>query len=165
MPRFRDSKTDPYRNFNFRIFLGNTREPVAACKKMSKLSAAIDVVKFRSGNSPSSVTELMPGRLNYDPITLEAGLTNDKTFQDWATALMKNERQGARPTDPDFRRNVGIKLYDLDNQTPVREYTLIQAWVSKYTAVSDLAGDANDILIESIEIQHEGFIREDHNEV
>ncbi len=52
-------------------------------------------------------------------------------------------------------------MLDIDNKTVVRKYTLFNAWCSKYTAMSDLAGDANDVIIESIQIEHEGFVRED----
>jgi len=164
MPRFADSqKRDPYRNFNFRILIDN--HVVAACKKMSKLSASVDVVKFRSGNSISSVTEVMPGRVSYDPVTLESGLTNDKTFETWATALMRCEatRGGERAVDPSFRKDIQIQVLDLDGKTIVRKYTLHRAWCSKYTALSDLAGDANEVVIESIQIEHEGFTRDDTN--
>ncbi|WP_437942639.1 phage tail protein [Sorangium sp. So ce341] len=165
MPRFADTtKRDPYRNFNFKILIDN--QVVAACKKMSKLSASVDVVKFRSGNSSSAVTELMPGRVSYDPVTLEAGLTNDKTFETWATMLMRNEATpGDRVTDPNFRKDIQIQVLDLDNKTVVRKYTLYRAWCSKFTAVSDLVGDANEVIIESIQIEHEGFKREDTNAV
>lgn len=160
-PRFADStKRDPYRNFNFQISIAGV--VVAACKKMSKLAASVDVVKFRAGNTKWATTELSPGRVSYEPVTLESGLTQDKSFQDWATALMRNERTtpGDRKLEPFFRKDVTIEVYDIDHVTVVRKYTLIQAWVSKYTAISDLVGDANDVIIESIQIEHEGFITE-----
>jgi phage tail-like protein len=163
MPRFKEAtKNDPYRNFNFKIYIDN--QVVAACKKMSKLSAAVDVVKFRAGNSTTPVSELLPGRVSYDPVTLEAGLTNDKTFQEWATSLMRNEKTtGERKNEPFFRKDIKIEVLDLDNKSVVRKYTLFNAWCSKYTALSDLVGDANDVIIEMLEIQYEGFLRDDNN--
>lgn len=159
--RFQEAnKRDPFRNFNFRIFLNGVE--VAACKKMSKLSTAVDVVKFRAGNSKSPVSEMLPGRVTYDPVTLEAGLTNNKQFQDWATALMRNEMTpGDRQVEPGYRKDVQIWVLDIDNKTVVRKYTLLHAWCSKYTALSDLVGDANEVIIESIQIEHEGFFRQD----
>lgn len=161
MPRFNDAtKRDPYRNFNFKIIIDGT--VVAACKKMSKLAASVDVVKFRAGSSTAATTELMPGRVSYEPVTLENGLTNDRTFETWATALMRNEASvGDRAAEPFYRKEIGIQVLDIDNKTIVRKYRLINAWCSKYTALSDLAGDANEVIIESIQIEHEGFIRED----
>jgi phage tail-like protein len=161
MPRFAETtRRDPFRNFNFRITLGGTAE-VAACRKISGLTGAVDVVKFRAGSDLSSVEELSPGRAHYEPVTLEAGLTNDITFIQWATQLIRNANSlGTRAVEPNFRREVTIIVYDLDANTPVKQYTLHNAWVSKYTAQSELAASANDVLIETIEIQHEGFTQE-----
>jgi phage tail-like protein len=162
MPRYSDmTKRDPYRNFNFRIIMDG--QPVAACKKMSKLAGTVDVVKFRAGDSPYAVAELSPGRLSYEPVTLEGGLTQDKTFQTWATALMVNEAMGGavRVLEPYFRKEIMIQVFDIDHVTVVRQYVLHQAWCSRYTAMSDLIADANDMLIESIQIEHEGFNRID----
>lgn len=160
MPRYTDvTKRDPYRNFNFQITIAGV--VVAACKKMSKLAASVDVVKFRAGNTAWATTELSPGRVSYEPVTLESGLTQDKTFHAWATALMRNERAPTdRQPEPFFRKDVTIEVYDIDHITVVRKFTLINAWVSKYTAISDLVGDANDVLIESIQIENEGFVSE-----
>jgi phage tail-like protein len=164
MPRFSTedvTKNDPFRNFNFRILFDG--KEVAACKKMSKLSASVDVVKFRAGNAQSPASELMPGRVTFDPVTFEAGLTNDKSFEEWATQLIAHEHvaggTAVAKRSTTFRRTVTVRVLDIDNQTIVREYTLFNAWVSKYQALSDLVGDANDVLIESIEVQMEGFTR------
>lgn len=152
------NKRDPYRNFNFRIKLGGIE--VAACRKMSGLTGSVDVVKFRAGSNLHSNEELSPGRVHYEPVTLESGLTSSPEFQDWALQLIRHETTpGSRSTEPDFRREVQILVYDIDNNrnAPVKEFWLYKAWVSKYTAMSELAAEANEVLIETIEIQHEGF--------
>jgi phage tail-like protein len=154
------SRRDPFRNFNFRILLGGTE--VAACRKVSGLTGSVDVVKFRAGSNRSGVEELSPGRVHFEPVTLEAGLTNDRAFVDWATMLLQHESSnGKRAVEDQFRREVTIMVYDLDgatsSSTPVKQFVLHQAWVSKFTAMSELAASANDVLIETIEIQHEGF--------
>jgi phage tail-like protein len=157
MPRFTDpKKRDPFRNFNFRIVIGG--KEVAACHKMSKLMASVEAVKFRAGNDKSSVNEMLPGRVSYDPVTLEAGVTNDATFHLWATTLMRHRWDTVpRALEPNFRQDVEIRVYDIDNKTAVKFFLLHYAWVSKYTAMSDLSGEANEVIIESIELQHEGF--------
>jgi phage tail-like protein len=167
MPRFVQplGKRDPFRNFNFHILLGATAtEPVAACRKMSGLTGNVDVVKFRAGTNVASNDELSPGRTHYEPVTLEAGLTNDESFQQWALQLIRHDqlqidRPDAPPrvADPDFRREVMIKVFDIDVQLVVKRFILHRAWVSKFTAMSELAAEANEVLIETIEIQHEGF--------
>jgi phage tail-like protein len=161
--RFVDTrKRDPYRNFNFRIVMGGVE--VAACRKVSGLTGSVEVVKFRAGNNLTSIDELSPGRAHYEPITLEAGLTTDKAFEDWALTLLRNELTGGlRAQEPDFRREVELFVYDIENDQsrPVKKYTLHNAWVSKFTTMSELAAEANEVLIETIELQHEGFHRLD----
>jgi phage tail-like protein len=161
MARFVDpKKRDPYRNFNFRIVMGGIE--VAACRKMSGLTGTVDVVKFRAGTNRASNEELSPGRTHYEPVTLEAGLTTDVEFEKWALQLIRHDQSDkdvARVSDPDFRREVEIFVYDIDNQRPVKKFVLHRAWVSKYTAMSELAAEANEVMIETIEIQHEGFQR------
>ncbi len=160
MARFVDpKKRDPFRNFNFRIVMGGIE--VAACRKMSAITGSVDVVKFRAGNNTASNEELSPGRTHFEPITLESGLTTDPEFERWALQLIRHDQtvDPPRVSDPDFRREVEIFVYDIDNNKPVKKFVLHRAWVSKYTAMSELAAEANEVLIETIEIQHEGFQR------
>ena len=154
-------KRDPDRNVIFRILLGGVE--VAACRKVSGLTASVEVVKFRAGNSMSTSDELLPGRVSYEAITLESGVTNDKAFKDWANALIHHEASKyGRAPEPDFRRDVEIHVYDIDNNhsRPVKKFTVHKAWISKFTALSELAADANEVLIETAEMQMEGFTEE-----
>jgi phage tail-like protein len=158
MPRFEEAgRRDPFRNFNFRIVMGGVE--VAACRKMSALDATVSSVKFRAGTDASTVDEMLPGRVEYQPVTFEAGVTNDATFEDWANQLVHLEERPNRVGEPDFRREVEVHVYDIDNTTVVRKYVLHRAWVSKYTAMSDLAGDGNDVIVETLEVTHEGYER------
>lgn len=155
--RFEGTRRDPFRNFNFRIVMGGIE--VAACRKMSALDATVNVVKFRAGNSPSSVDEAMPGRTEYSPVTFESGVTTDPTFQDWAYQLIDHAHESGREVrlpEEGFRRDIEVRVLDVDG-TEVRAYRLHHCFVSKFTQISDLAGDSQDVLIETLEITHEGF--------
>jgi phage tail-like protein len=157
--RFQEAeRNDPFRNFNFRVLMDGTE--VAACRKMSMLEVSVNTVKFRAGNNPSTVEEMLPGRVEYKPVVFESGLTNDDTFELWARQLMNHDASpGPRVAEPNFRREVEVHVYDIDNVTIVRKYFLHRAWPSKYTAMSDLVGDGNDTLIETLELTHQGFER------
>ncbi|SDZ14668.1 conserved hypothetical phage tail region protein [Micromonospora pattaloongensis] len=160
MPRFEESdRRDPFRNFNFRIVMGGV--VVAACRKMSALEVTVNSTKFRAGNSPSTVDEMLPGRTEYQPVTFEGGVTNDRTFEAWANQLVQLTERPTAALEPNFRREVEIHVYDIDNTTLVRKYVLHRAWVSKYTAMSELAGDGQDTIMETLELTHEGFERRD----
>lgn len=159
MARFSDAaKRDPYRNFNFRIKFGT--ELVAACRKMSALDVTVHMTPFRAGDSKTSVEEKSPGRTGYGDVTFEAGVTDDRLFETWANQLADLNDRPVRLPDNQFRREVTIEVMDIDRTTVVRTYVLHRAWVSKYTAMSDLAGDGNDVIIESMVVVHEGFTRE-----
>jgi phage tail-like protein len=159
MARFSDAaKRDPYRNFSFRIRFGN--EVVAACRKMSALDVTVQTTPFRAGDSRTATDEKLPGRTQYGDITFEAGVTDNRLFETWANQLADLEARPVRLQDPQFRREVTIEVMDLDRTTVARTYVLHRAWVSKYTAMSDLAGDGNDVLIETLQVTHEGFTRE-----
>lgn len=156
MARFEETgRSDPFRNFNFKILLGGVE--VAACRKMSALEVTVHSAKFRSGTNPSTVAEMLPTLTEFQPVTLESGLTNDPAFEEWATQLAHLPNRPDRPLEPNYRREVEIHVYDIDNTTLVRKYVLHRAWVSKYTAMSELAGDGQDVIVETIEITHEGF--------
>jgi len=158
MPRFEESdRRDPFRNFNFRIVMGGVE--VAACRKMSALDVTVNSVKFRAGNSLSTVSEMLPALTEYQPVNLEGGVTNDRSFEEWANQLAHLAERPGRVMEPNFRREVEIHVYDIDNTTMVRKYVLHRAWVSKYTAMSELAGDGQDVLMENLELTHEGFER------
>lgn len=157
--RFQEAeRNDPFRNFNFRIVIDG--DEVAACRKMSMLEVSVNTVKFRAGNNRTSVEEMLPGRVEYKPVVFESGLTNDETFEAWARQLMDHEAQAEpRVAEPNFRREVEVWVLDIDNLTVVRKYVLHGAWPSKYTAMSDLVGDGNDTIIETLEVTHSGFQR------
>jgi phage tail-like protein len=158
MPRFADSaKRDPYRNFNFRIKFGN--DVVAACRKVSALDATVHATTFRAGDSRTSVVEKMPGRTEFGDVTIEEGVTGDPLFETWANQLIDQFDRPTRLQDPLFRREITIDVMDLDHTTVARSYVLHRAWPSKYIAMSDLAGDGNDVIIATLTITHEGYQR------
>ena len=160
MPRFQEAeRNDPFRGFNFRISLGGVE--VAACRKMSALEVTVNTVKFRAGNNVSTVDEALPGRVEHKPVVFESGLTNDTALEEWANQLANQDARPARVGEPDFRREVEITVLDIDNVTVARKYVLHRAWVSKYTAMSDLVADGNDVIIETLEVTHQGFERVD----
>ena len=118
MARFQEAeRNDPFRNFNFRIVMGGVE--VAACRKMSVLEVTVNTVKFRAGNNISTVDEALPGRVEHKPVMFESGLTNDTTFEEWANQLANQDARPERIGEPDFRREVEVFVYDIDNETVV----------------------------------------------
>jgi phage tail-like protein len=72
------TRLDPYRNFKFRIKWDGVY--VAGVSKVSTLKRTTEVIEFRDG-SDTSASRKSPGRTEYDAMTLERGLTQDRAFE------------------------------------------------------------------------------------
>jgi phage tail-like protein len=162
-----DSKTkrrDPYKNFRFRVKFGDNGQYVAGVSKVTGFKRNTEVVKHRCGGDPATSFKL-PGRTDYDAITLERGITNDKVFEQWANRVWSytNAGQGREASLPDFRRDIVIDVYNEAGQV-VLSYQVFNCWVSEYQPVSDLDANANAVAIQHIKLENEGWVREDTQE-
>ena len=75
---------DPYPNFKFRVKWEGRY--VAGISKVSALKRITEVVKHREGGDPST-SRKSPGRTEFEPITLERGVTHDTDFENWASKV------------------------------------------------------------------------------
>ena len=89
---------DPYKNFKFRVKWDGRY--VAGVSKVTMLKRTTEVVKHREGGDPST-SRKSPGRTEYDPITLERGVTHDAEFEKWAAAWSE-QGGGSGPRDLDI---------------------------------------------------------------
>lgn len=147
---------DPYRNFKFLIkFDGST--PVAGVSKISALTQSVEAVDWRMGGDPNYVQKL-PGQTKYEPITLERGKSADETFQAWMASVATWNEAGGTSTehDNDFRKDITIEVYSLSNEL-VATISVKKAWPSKFVAMPDLDAPSDEVAIETLELQHEGF--------
>src|SRR5262245_27093795 len=145
---------NPYRNFKFLLKFENSSEPVAGVNKISALKRTTEVVKHRDGGNPSSSYKL-PGRTEYEPITLERGVSHDKDFEQWANKVWF--REGGRKKEAslkDFSRNITIEVLNESGDVAMR-FFVYGAWVSEYQALPDLDANANAVAIEHLKIEHQ----------
>jgi phage tail-like protein len=152
----RTSQFDPFRKFKFRIKVNNAL--VAGLTKCSALTVSVESKEFRSGDMDSFKHKL-PGMVSSEAITLEQGVTNDKTFEGWATAMsnyLGNKGADSEKTPNDFRKDIDIEIYNLNNER-VKAYRVYNCWVSKYTAVPDLDANSADVMIQTLVLENEGI--------
>src|SRR5687768_11175925 len=98
----RTSQFDPFRKFKFRIKFNN--QLVAGLTKCSALTVSVEAKDFRTGDM-DSFRQKLPGLVTFEPITLEQGVTTDKTFELWATAMsnyLGKKGADAEKTPDDF---------------------------------------------------------------
>ncbi|HEX7048847.1 MAG TPA: phage tail protein [Longimicrobiales bacterium] len=152
----RASKFDPYRKFKFRIKIDG--KVVAGMTKCSALTISVESQDFRAGDH-DGFKQKLPGQVSFEPITLEQGVTDDKTFENWATIMSNyvgNKGADAQKKPDEFRKDIDIEIYNLNN-TRVKAYRAYNCWVSKYTPVPDLDANSSDVMIQTLELQVEGI--------
>ena len=148
---------DPYKNFKFRVKWDN--KYVAGVSKMGALKRTTEVVKHREGGDPSS-SRKSPGRTEYEAITLERGVTHDKEFEQWANKVWDfGAGLGSEVSLKDFRKEITLEVYNEAGQLALA-YNVYRCWVSEFQALPDLDANANAVLIQSIKIEHEGWVRD-----
>lgn len=148
---------DPYMPFNFRVKWDGRY--VAGVSKVSMLKRTTEVVKHREGGDPSS-SRKSPGRTEYEPITLERGVTHDSEFEKWANKVWNfGSGLGAEVSLKDFRKDVILDVYNEAGQLAI-SYKIFRAWVSEFQALSDLDANANAVAIQHIKLENEGWERD-----
>jgi phage tail-like protein len=146
---------DPYRTFKFRVKVDNVY--VADLSKCSALKRTTEVTPWREGGDPSTSRQL-PGKTTYEAVTLEAGLTHDLTFENWAN-LVHNFQGDAAASLKNFRKDIIVDVYNEGGQK-VHSYKLFRCWVSEYQALPDLDASANAVAIQTLKLENEGWERD-----
>jgi len=148
---------DPYKNFKFRVKWDGRY--VAGVSKVGSLRRTTEVVRHREGGDPSS-SRKSPGRTEYEPITLERGVTQDTEFEKWANKVWNFGAQlGSEVSLKDFRKEITLELYNEAGQLAVA-YKIYRCWVSEFQSLPDLDANANAVAIQHIRLENEGWERD-----
>jgi len=152
------TRLDPFKNFQFRLKWDG--QYVAAVSKVSALKRTTEVITYRSGGDPLTSIQ-SPGKVKFEAITAERGLTMDKAFHGWAGLVYNyGAALGSQVSLANFRKNLYLEFYNEAGQLVIA-YKIFRCWVSEYQAMPDLDANGNAIAIEHIKIENEGFERDD----
>lgn len=148
---------DPYKNFKFKVKWDGRY--VAGVSKISALRKKTEVIEHREGGDPS-MSRKSPGRTEYDPITLERGVTHDTEFEKWANKVWNfGSGLGTEVSLKDFRKDIIIEIYNEAGQMALA-YKVYRCWVSEYEALPTLDADTPAVAIQKITIVNEGWERD-----
>lgn len=141
-------KNYPLPKFHFMVEWGGTR---IGFTEVSGLAFETEVIEYREGNSPVYHKTKQPGLTKYSNITLKRGvfLGDFDMYKLWRKTMMFQEGKEK------FRQDITIKLLDEEHQ-PVISWMVNKAWPCK-VEYADLKADANEIIIETMELVHEGL--------
>jgi phage tail-like protein len=141
---------DPYREYTFQIkWDGRT---VAGVRRVSPLRRTVTVVEYRQASDPVT-TQKLPGRVQYEPITLERGITHDPAFANWAAQV-----SGTAP-GLSFRKEVRLEVYDARGKL-FEVYKIYRCWPSEYVAVGGLETGSETGPFQSLTLENEGWERD-----
>lgn len=124
---------------------------------MGALKRSTEMVEFHEAGE-NITSRKLPGKTKFDPVTLEAGITYDTAFEDWAN-LVNDFASHSKTSLKDFRKLVFIDFFN-DAGVKVISYKLYRAWVTEYQALPDLDAGANAVAITTIKIEYEWFERD-----
>ena len=134
----------PIPAYHFIVNWGGTR---LGFTEVSGLSIETEVIEYREGSSPNSIKTKMPGLRKYTNVVLKRGVyAGDNEFFQWINTI-----NGSKVD----KRDVVISLLDEDHQ-PVLTWKLYRAWPVKLD-VSPLRAEASEVVIETLELAHEGL--------
>ena len=155
------TRFDPYKNFKFKVKVDGAY--VAGVSKVSPLKRTTEVVKHREGGDQST-SRKSPGRNEYEAITLERGVTHDLVFEQWANKVWDYKNAQAQNADQevslaDFRKDVIIDFFNEAGQKVI-SYQVYRCWVSEYQALPQLDASASAVMISSIKLENEGWVRD-----
>ena len=151
------TRFDPYKEFKFRVKWDG--HYVAGISKVSALRRVTDVIEHREGGDPST-SRRSPGRTQFEPITLERGITHDPAFEQWANKVWSfGAGAGAESSLKDFRKDVRIELYNEAGQLVIA-YNVFRCWVSEFQALPELDANISAVAIQMIKLENEGWERD-----
>jgi phage tail-like protein len=141
-------RTDPYRNFNFVVEIGNLQQ--FGFSDCSGFGATVDPIEYREGDpraEPMTMRKLS-GMTKYPNITLKWGITDSREMYDWFRRVSDGVVE---------RKDGSVVLYDLDGTEKVR-WNFVNGWPAKWDG-PDFTAKGNEVAIETLEIAHEGIFR------
>jgi len=172
---------NPLRTYQFRIAvvsLGKgapTHKYVAGVKSVQGLRVQVGAWEtWEGGNNRHRYAN--PNKVIWEPVTLEQGLALDDTFERWAEAVIDYSTSGVvDPAEP-VKREVTIDVWDenlhgngmqpppmepIETYRPrFRRYRLKNAWISKYQPLAKLDSLSSEVALLSVELVHEGWVKE-----
>lgn len=141
------ARTDPFRGFRFRIEIDGIQ--TAGFSEATIPDSTTDPVEYREGTDPTHQRKLS-GLTKFGNISLKKGLTDSMELYNWHKQVTQTGAAKAR-------KNISLILVDEEGSDKAR-WDIVEAWPTKYSP-SGFSAKGNEVMIETLEIVHEGLSR------
>ena len=137
--------------YYFTLNLGGS-EAAGYFKECSGLTSECTVVEHTAADANGkSLIQKFPGQEKWSNITLKRGFDTKKELWEWRKAVVDGQVAANR-------KDGTISVVDWEGN-PVMTFKFIRAWPCRYSSPG-LHSGGNEILVEELELAHEGFERE-----
>jgi phage tail-like protein len=134
----------------FKITLGGA-ESAAFFKEVSGIGSENEVIVHTTTDaSGKPMIQKFPGQANWQNINLKRGIDSNNALWTWREQVVNGQITEAR-------KDGTIEVLDWTG-APIVTYSFVRGWPCKYSAPALTAG-GNEVMIEEIEIAHEGMTR------
>jgi phage tail-like protein len=136
--------------FYFRLTLGGA-ETAGFFTEFEGIASENEVVEHKSMSMSGKTTiQKIPGTLKWANLVLKRGVDKDSTLWMWRKQVVDGLVNAAR-------RDGTLEILD-DTGAPTITYKFLKGWPCKYSS-SGIGAATNEVMVEEIEIAHEGFER------
>jgi phage tail-like protein len=136
-------RDDPYRGFNFRIEITGTTPAVAAFREASGLTASVDPVEYRNGNSPDLHVKKLFGLRKYTNVILKRGITTNNELWVWYRQIVNGIA--------DRRNGAVVMLDEVGADVHGLRWNFYEAWPCKLDWPA-LNATTNEVAVETLEM-------------
>lgn len=134
----------------FKINLGGA-EAAGFFKEIDGIGSEHEVVVHTTGDAQGkSMVQKFPGQLKWNNITLKRGVDSNNALWTWRQQVIDGQITQAR-------KDGTIEVLDWTGSTIVT-YNFVRGWPCRYSAPG-LSSGGNEVMVEEIEIAHEGLKR------
>ncbi|MCB6608864.1 phage tail protein [[Clostridium] symbiosum] len=137
----------PRAKFRFRLEIDGLE--AGKFSEVSGFDAAVEPIEYREGDMAAGTPMKVAGLRKYGTITLKNGVIEGKDVYGWMEKGTAGEVE---------RKTVTVSLLD-EMQNVAAVWKITNAWPAKYS-VPDFNADSCEIAVESLELAHEGLVRE-----
>jgi phage tail-like protein len=134
-------RIDPFRGFNFRVEIIGMSQMVAAFREVSGLTANVDPVEYRDGNSRDLHVKKLFGLRKYSNIVLKRGITLNTELWGWYRQIVNGEA---------VRRNGAVVMLDELGADTLR-WNFYEGWPCKLDWPA-LNATTNEVAVETLEL-------------
>jgi phage tail-like protein len=134
-------RIDPFRGFNFRVEIIGMSQMVAAFREVSGLTANVDSVEYRDGNSRDLHVKKLFGLRKYSNIVLKRGITLNTELWGWYRQIVNGEA---------VRRNGAVVMLDELGADTLR-WNFYEGWPCKLDWPA-LNATTNEVAVETLEL-------------